>query len=80
MRNFNARATDAEMMDGPNVSEADFAACLADLATVNTVTLARLPTTEELQVMTGMVDKFGDAAYRDILWVLVNSNEFRMVM
>ncbi len=31
-------------MDTEAVSEADFAACLADLATVNTVTLARLPT------------------------------------
>ncbi len=31
-------------MDGANVSAAEMAACLADLAVVNTVTLARLPT------------------------------------
>jgi len=31
-------------MDGDNVAPADFAACMADLATVNTVTLARPPT------------------------------------
>ncbi len=32
------------MMDGDDVTPADFAACLRDLATVNTVTLARPPT------------------------------------
>lgn len=38
------RSTDAEWMDTQAVEPADYAACLADLATVNTVTLARLPT------------------------------------
>lgn len=33
-----------EMMDGGDVSQQDFAACMADLAAVNTVTLARRPT------------------------------------
>lgn len=41
---FTARSTDTEWMDTEAVEAADYAACLADLATVNTVTLARLPT------------------------------------
>lgn len=44
MRNFAARSTETELMDGDDVTMADFAACLRDLAMVNTVTLARLPT------------------------------------
>lgn len=39
-----ARSTQPEWMDTETVTAADFAACLADLAAVNTVTLARLPT------------------------------------
>lgn len=38
------RSTDTEWMDTEAVAAGDYAACLADLATVNTVTLARLPT------------------------------------
>ena len=38
------RSTATEWMDTEEVTPSDFAACLADLATVNTVTLARLPT------------------------------------
>lgn len=38
------RSTDSEWMDTEAVDPGDYAACLADLATVNTVTLARLPT------------------------------------
>lgn len=41
---FARRSHEPEWMDGEDVTEADFAACLADLATVNTVTLARPPT------------------------------------
>ncbi len=44
MPDFSARATAPEWMDGDDVSEAEFAACVADLATVNSVTLARPPT------------------------------------
>ncbi len=38
------RSTQSEWMDTEAVTPEDFAGCLADLATVNTVTLARLPT------------------------------------
>ena len=44
MRSFAHRSPESEMMDGDDVTPADFAACLRDLATVNTVTLARPPT------------------------------------
>jgi 2-polyprenyl-3-methyl-5-hydroxy-6-metoxy-1,4-benzoquinol methylase len=44
VRSFAARSTEEEMMDGETVTAADFAACLHDLAQVNTVTLARPPT------------------------------------
>ena len=46
------------MMDGDNVTEADFAACLADLATVNTVTLARPPTLRWLKRATRGMERF----------------------
>lgn len=44
MPDLRTRSTEPEWMDGDDVSEAEFAACLADLATVNSVTLARPPT------------------------------------
>lgn len=44
MRSFAARSLETELMDGDDVALDDFAACMADLATVNTVTLARGPT------------------------------------
>lgn len=44
MRRFAVRSTESEWMDGDDVSPAQFAAVVADLATVNTVTLARPPT------------------------------------
>jgi trans-aconitate methyltransferase len=44
MRSFAHRSPEPEMMDADGVTAADFAACLRDLATVNTVTLARQPT------------------------------------
>ncbi len=44
MRSFAERSPESEMMDADGVTAADFAACLRDLATVNTVTLARQPT------------------------------------
>lgn len=44
MPDFRVRSAEPEWMDGENVSDAEFAACLADLAIVNGVTLARPPT------------------------------------
>jgi 2-polyprenyl-3-methyl-5-hydroxy-6-metoxy-1,4-benzoquinol methylase len=44
MRSFAARSPEQELMDDPSVTAADFADCLADLAKVNSVTLARPPT------------------------------------
>lgn len=44
MTDFRQRSPQLEWMDTEDVSAADFAACLADLAAVNSVTLARPPT------------------------------------
>lgn len=44
MRSFAARSTETEMMDGDDVPQDVFAACVVDLANVNTLTLARPPT------------------------------------
>lgn len=44
MTNLKSRSTAAEWMDGDDVSPERFAAVMADLAIVNTVTLARPPT------------------------------------
>ena len=44
MRSFKHRSVEPELMDGEEVGLADFAACLRDLAAVNTLTLARPPT------------------------------------
>ena len=41
---LSARRHDAELMDTEAVSDAELFACLRDLGTVNTVTLARRPT------------------------------------
>ena len=41
---MRTRSAEPEWMDTETVTPEDFAACLADLANVNTVTLARLPT------------------------------------
>ena len=41
---MRTRSAQTEWMDTEHVSADDYAACLADLAAVNTVTLARLPT------------------------------------
>lgn len=44
MRSFAARSTETELMDGDDVPADVFAACVIDLANVNTLTLARPPT------------------------------------
>jgi len=41
---FSRRSAEAELMDVEEVGLDDFRACLSDLATVNTLTLTRLPT------------------------------------
>lgn len=43
-RSFAERSTETELMDTEPVGFEEFAACLRDLATVNTLTLARPPT------------------------------------
>lgn len=44
MTNFRERSPQLEWMDTQTIDAADFAQCLADLAVVNSVTLARPPT------------------------------------
>ncbi len=44
MRRFAERSAEAELMDGDDVPADVFAACVVDLARVNTLTLARPPT------------------------------------
>jgi 2-polyprenyl-3-methyl-5-hydroxy-6-metoxy-1,4-benzoquinol methylase len=44
MPDLRSRSDRPELMDGNDVSQEDFAACMADLSTVNTLTLARRPT------------------------------------
>jgi SAM-dependent methyltransferase len=44
MPDFSRRAPGPEWMDGEDVDQETFAACIRDLALVNTVTLARRPT------------------------------------
>lgn len=48
MRDFSRRSDEAELMDDPSVDLETFRACLADLAKVNAVTLARVPTLDFL--------------------------------
>lgn len=56
MRSFAERSPETEMMDGDGVAAADFAACLRDLAIVNTVTLARRPTMRWLDEATAAMN------------------------
>ncbi|CAN5317830.1 hypothetical protein BH10PSE13_BH10PSE13_12890 [soil metagenome] len=44
MIDLRVRSHDPEWMDADDVSDTDYTACMADLATVNTLTLARPPT------------------------------------
>ena len=44
MVHLRQRCRDPELMDGEDVTQQEFAACIEDLAKVNTATLARLPT------------------------------------
>ncbi len=58
MRSFAARSTEDEWMDGEDVTTADFAALIHDLAIVNTVTLARRPTLNWLKRAAQDLDHF----------------------
>jgi 2-polyprenyl-3-methyl-5-hydroxy-6-metoxy-1,4-benzoquinol methylase len=58
MRSFAARSTEPEWMDGDDVTNADFAALIHDLAKVNTVLLARRPTLKWLARATRGLDHF----------------------
>jgi len=58
MRSFANRSTEAEWMDGDDVSTEDFAALIHDLATVNTVLLARRPTLQWLKRAAKDLDHF----------------------
>ncbi|CAA9353611.1 MAG: SAM (And some other nucleotide) binding motif [uncultured Microvirga sp.] len=53
MRSFAERSAEPELMDAEPVGLEDFRACLKDLATVNTLTLARRPTLAWLEQATG---------------------------
>lgn len=44
MHFFSPRSTRDELMDGPGVSQADYARCLVDLAQINRVTWTHVPT------------------------------------
>lgn len=44
MRDLSQRSREPELMDGADVTQAEFTACMKDLAAVNTLTLARRPT------------------------------------
>jgi len=44
MPDFSSRSSEPEWMDGEDVTQEDFAGCLADLDRVNTLTLTRRPT------------------------------------
>jgi SAM-dependent methyltransferase len=48
MPDFSRRSGEAELMDDPSVDLETFRGCLADLAKVNAVTLARVPTLDFL--------------------------------
>ena len=55
---FSARADEAERMDADDLDPATYAALIADLARVNTITLARPPTLAWLVKATRGVDSF----------------------
>jgi hypothetical protein len=88
VRRFHVRSPESELMDGPDVSESDFAACLADLAKVNTVTLARPPTLRWLKRATQNLHAFtlidvgsgeGDMLRAIARWAKRNGKEAKLV-
>ena len=67
MRSFAVRSAETEWMDGEDVSPETYAACVHDLAQVNTVTLTRLPTLRWLAAATERREPFSllDVGYGD---------------
>src|SRR5579871_563644 len=66
MRSFAQRAREDEMMDAPGVTPAEFAACLSDLAKVNTVTRARPPTLDWLRRATRALPRGAEVSVLDV--------------
>ncbi len=63
---FSARSTQTELMDTEATDAADFARCLADLATVNVVTLAARPTMDWLARATTTMPKGAGFSLLDV--------------
>jgi SAM-dependent methyltransferase len=66
MRSFAQRSPEDEMMDGDGVPYDVFAGCLADLAKVNTATLARPPTLAWLARATRDLPRGSDFSVLDV--------------
>lgn len=66
MADLSERSTEREWMDGDDASAADLRRCLADLATVNTVTLARAPTLAFLRRVARTVPPGGELSVLDV--------------
>ena len=66
MRSFAARSTELELMDDPSVDETTLRACLADLAKVNSWTLARPPTLKWLETATRWLPKGSSFTLLDV--------------
>lgn len=85
---FAVRATDAELMDADDLAPQTYAALIADLARVNTITLARPPTLAWLAAATRDVDSFslvdvgfghGDMLRAIARWAATNGKTVRLV-
>ena len=85
---FAMRATDAELMDADDLAPATYAALIADLARVNTVTRARPPTLAWLAAATNELDAFslvdvgfghGDMLRAIAGWAAANGKTARLV-
>jgi 2-polyprenyl-3-methyl-5-hydroxy-6-metoxy-1,4-benzoquinol methylase len=66
MRSFAQRSAETEMMDADSVAYDVFAGCLADLAKVNTATLARPPTLAWLARATRDLPRGSDLSILDV--------------
>jgi 2-polyprenyl-3-methyl-5-hydroxy-6-metoxy-1,4-benzoquinol methylase len=85
---FSVRATDAELMDADDLAPETYAALIADLARVNTVTLARPPTLAWLAAATRDLERFslvdvgfghGDMLRAIARWAAANGKTVRLV-
>ncbi len=66
MRDFSTRSFEPEWMDDPAVDATTLTACLSDLATVNTWTLARRPTLDWLARATAHLPKSAAFSLLDV--------------